>query len=147
MCTPATHASRPGTTETHPPQLSQEASGCRESMADASRRDQSRAKAEYAGYPRKQRICRSNRWVSVRSALYLHIANVGARDREQLNKLMTEKRIGAYVGVDPTAPSLHVGHLVPLMALFWMYIHGFHTVSLVSLPSSTHIHPFLTISS
>ena len=43
---------------------------------------------------------------------------------------MKELRIGAYVGIDPTANSLHLGHLLPLMALFWMYIHGFraHTV-------------------
>jgi tyrosyl-tRNA synthetase len=52
--------------------------------------------------------------------------------REALDWLLTEKRIGVYVGVDPTAPSLHVGHLVPLMALYWMYIHGYYTVSLVS---------------
>ena len=45
---------------------------------------------------------------------------------------MTYKRVGAYVGIDPTAPSLHVGHLVPLMSLFWLYIHGFHAVTLVS---------------
>jgi tyrosyl-tRNA synthetase len=54
--------------------------------------------------------------------------------RTALDWLLTEKRIGAYVGVDPTAPSLHVGHLLPLMALYWMYIHGYYTVSLVSDP-------------
>lgn len=52
--------------------------------------------------------------------------------RETLDWLLTEKRIGVYVGVDPTAPSLHVGHLLPLMALYWMYLHGYYTVSLVS---------------
>lgn len=46
---------------------------------------------------------------------------------------MNQKRIGAYVGVDPTAPSLHIGHLLPLMALFWMYVHGFQAVTLVSI--------------
>lgn len=55
--------------------------------------------------------------------------------RDALNTLMTEKRVGAYVGIDPTAPSLHVGHLLPLMALYWMYIYGFHVVSLVSAHS------------
>jgi tyrosyl-tRNA synthetase len=45
---------------------------------------------------------------------------------------MNRKRIAAYVGIDPTAPSLHVGHLVPLMALFWLYIHGFPAITLVS---------------
>ncbi|KAJ9661335.1 tyrosyl-tRNA synthetase [Coniosporium apollinis] len=54
-----------------------------------------------------------------------------AGDRDSLDKLMTEKRIGAYVGIDPTAPSMHVGHLLPLMALFWLYVHGFRAVSLM----------------
>ncbi|KAH0565368.1 hypothetical protein GP486_001233 [Trichoglossum hirsutum] len=53
------------------------------------------------------------------------------RDRDALESLMTDKRIGAYAGFDPTAPSLHVGHLLPLMALFWLYVHGYHTVSLL----------------
>ena len=44
---------------------------------------------------------------------------------------MKELRIGAYVGIDPTAASLHVGHLLPLMALFWMYIHGFRAFSVI----------------
>lgn len=58
-----------------------------------------------------------------------------AGDRNALNNLMIDKRIGAYVGIDPTASSLHVGHLLPLMALFWLHINGCHTVSLVcSLP-------------
>ncbi|KAF2659312.1 tyrosyl-tRNA synthetase-like protein [Lophiostoma macrostomum CBS 122681] len=54
-----------------------------------------------------------------------------AGGREALDWLMTEKRIGAYVGVDPTAPSLHVGHLLPLMALYWMWLFGFRTVTLL----------------
>jgi hypothetical protein len=53
------------------------------------------------------------------------------RGRDELDNLMTNKRIGAYVGVDPTAPSMHVGHLLPMMALFWMYLHGFSCVTLV----------------
>ncbi len=50
---------------------------------------------------------------------------------------MTNTRIGAYVGVDPTASSIHVGNLLPFMVLFWLYIHGYHAVALVSwLPFS-----------
>ncbi|ORY68592.1 tRNA synthetase class I [Pseudomassariella vexata] len=49
----------------------------------------------------------------------------------QVWEIMRKKRIGAYVGVDPTAPSLHVGHLVPLMALFWMYLHGYRAMSVI----------------
>ncbi|KAI0384233.1 hypothetical protein F5Y04DRAFT_238720 [Hypomontagnella monticulosa] len=50
---------------------------------------------------------------------------------EQIRELMRQKRIGVYVGIDPTAPSLHVGHLLPLMPLFWMYMNGYRAVSLV----------------
>jgi tyrosyl-tRNA synthetase len=45
--------------------------------------------------------------------------------------MMTDRRLGAYVGIDPTAASLHIGHLIPLMCLFWMYLHGYHTISLL----------------
>lgn len=51
--------------------------------------------------------------------------------RGELNALMTDKRIGAYVGIDPTAPSLHLGHMIPLMSLFWMYVHGYKSVTLL----------------
>jgi tyrosyl-tRNA synthetase len=44
---------------------------------------------------------------------------------------MTETRVGAYVGIDPTASSLHVGHLLPFMALAWMYTHGYHAVTVL----------------
>jgi tyrosyl-tRNA synthetase len=44
---------------------------------------------------------------------------------------MIEQRLGAYVGIDPTASSLHVGHLLPFMSLFWMYAHGYHAVSIL----------------
>ncbi|KAF2476545.1 uncharacterized protein BDR25DRAFT_277747 [Lindgomyces ingoldianus] len=54
-----------------------------------------------------------------------------AGGRKALDWLLTEKPIGAYVGVDPTAPSLHVGHLLPLMVLYWMYLHGFYTITLL----------------
>lgn len=63
------------------------------------------------------------------SAVYMLIDFSG---REALDWLLTKKQVGAYVGVDPTAPSLHVGHLLPLMALYWMYLHGFNAVTLVS---------------
>lgn len=55
---------------------------------------------------------------------------VGSRDA--LNKALIDRRVGAYCGVDPTAPSLHIGHMVPLMALSWMFIHGYQSTFLVS---------------
>jgi tyrosyl-tRNA synthetase len=33
--------------------------------------------------------------------------------------------------VDPTAPSLHLGHLLPMMPLFWMYMHGYRSMTLI----------------
>ncbi|KAI9894780.1 MAG: tyrosyl-tRNA synthetase [Vezdaea aestivalis] len=66
-------------------------------------------------------------------------------DRDSVDKLLTSKRIGAYVGVDPTANSLHVGHLVPLMALFWMYVNGYRTNILVRLFSLVVLSNLLTL--
>lgn len=51
--------------------------------------------------------------------------------RESLKKLLDNRRTGIYCGVDPTAPSMHVGHMVPFMALSWMYIHGYPTTFLL----------------
>ncbi|PGH10334.1 tyrosine-tRNA ligase [Blastomyces parvus] len=52
-------------------------------------------------------------------------------DRDALNKMWTERRVGVYVGVDPTAPSLHVGHMLPFMVLAWAYVHGIRSVFLL----------------
>ncbi|MDF7637550.1 tyrosine--tRNA ligase [Leuconostocaceae bacterium ESL0958] len=38
-------------------------------------------------------------------------------DEEGLLEAMAAGQIGAYVGADPTAPSLHLGHLIPFMVL------------------------------
>lgn len=54
-----------------------------------------------------------------------------AGSRTSLDTLLTSKRTAAYAGIDPTAASLHLGHLLPFMVLFWLYIHGYHTVSLI----------------
>lgn len=44
---------------------------------------------------------------------------------------MRQKRTGAYVGVDPTADSMHIGHLLPFMPLFWLWFHGHPAVLLL----------------
>lgn len=48
-----------------------------------------------------------------------------------MDRLLTEKRVGIYLGIDPTASALHVGHLVPMMALYWMWYLGYNTETLV----------------
>ncbi|RYP24314.1 hypothetical protein DL765_000578 [Monosporascus sp. GIB2] len=69
-------------------------------------------------------------YVASSPGLFLSETELVDSTDQQIAELMRTKRIGAYVGIDPTAPSLHVGHLVPLMALYWMYVHGYraHTV-------------------
>ncbi|KAI0160768.1 tRNA synthetase class I [Xylariaceae sp. FL1272] len=59
-----------------------------------------------------------------------YIKDIAGTDA-QIRQLMLDKRIGAYVGIDPTAPSLHLGHLLPLMPLFWMYMHGYPGVTVL----------------
>jgi tyrosyl-tRNA synthetase len=53
-------------------------------------------------------------------------------DKKELDDLLTDKRIAAYVGVDPTAPSLHIGNLLPIMALLHMFLQGYTAVTVVS---------------
>ncbi|KAK2617044.1 tyrosyl-tRNA synthetase [Conoideocrella luteorostrata] len=50
---------------------------------------------------------------------------------DKIKEVMRIKRIGAYVGVDPTADSLHIGHLLPFMPLFWLWFHGYPAVTLL----------------
>ncbi|KAJ9640181.1 tyrosyl-tRNA synthetase [Knufia peltigerae] len=47
--------------------------------------------------------------------------------KEELDELMIHRRVGVYAGIDPTAPSMHVGHMVVFMVLGWFYIHGYDT--------------------
>lgn len=54
-----------------------------------------------------------------------------SRQRAQVRELMLNKRIGVYAGVDATAPSLHLGHLVAFMPLFWMYINGYGAYTVI----------------
>ena len=36
-------------------------------------------------------------------------------DEEGLKKLLDEKSIALYCGIDPTGDSMHIGHLIPFM--------------------------------
>ncbi|KAL6919539.1 hypothetical protein ACHAPO_003966 [Fusarium lateritium] len=50
---------------------------------------------------------------------------------EKIKEIMRVRRIGSYVGIDPTADSMHVGHLLPMMPMFWMWFHGHPAVTLI----------------
>jgi tyrosyl-tRNA synthetase len=51
-------------------------------------------------------------------------------DPEELRARLVEGPITVYAGFDPTADSLHVGHLVPLLLLRRFQQHGHHPVAL-----------------
>ena len=50
---------------------------------------------------------------------------------EDLYKMLGEEKISFYVGFDPTADSLHVGHYIPIMAMAHMQKAGHKPIALV----------------
>lgn len=52
-------------------------------------------------------------------------------DREGLEKLLNEEKIKLYCGFDPTADSLHIGHLLPILMLRRFQLAGHHPIALV----------------
>ncbi|NLY80625.1 MAG: tyrosine--tRNA ligase [Lysinibacillus sp.] len=52
-------------------------------------------------------------------------------DEEELEKLLSEEKISLYVGVDPTADSMHIGHIVPLLTMRRFQQAGHRPVLLV----------------
>jgi len=46
-------------------------------------------------------------------------------------RLATGRRISAYIGFDPSADSLHIGHLIPIFGLIRLQQHGGRPVALV----------------
>jgi tyrosyl-tRNA synthetase len=49
---------------------------------------------------------------------------------DALGKLFEEETVTGYIGFDPTADSLHVGHLIPIMGLSWMQRMGHRPIFL-----------------
>ncbi|SOC03331.1 tyrosyl-tRNA synthetase [Ureibacillus xyleni] len=52
-------------------------------------------------------------------------------DAEGMEKLLNEESVSLYVGVDPTADSMHIGHIVPLLTLRRFQQAGHRPVLLV----------------
>ena len=38
---------------------------------------------------------------------------------DELIKTLNDEKVTFYVGFDPTADSLHIGHYIPIMAMAW----------------------------
>jgi tyrosyl-tRNA synthetase len=49
---------------------------------------------------------------------------------ERLREVMREGMTTIYIGFDPTADSLHVGHLIPIMALAWIQRCGHRPIAI-----------------
>lgn len=52
-------------------------------------------------------------------------------DEEGLKRLLSESTVTAYIGFDPTASSLHVGSLLPIMSLAHLQREGHRPIALV----------------
>ncbi|THV13660.1 tyrosine--tRNA ligase [Rhizobium rhizophilum] len=52
-------------------------------------------------------------------------------DETGLDDLLAKESVTAYIGYDPTASSLHVGHLMQIMMLRWFQVTGHQPVSLM----------------
>jgi tyrosyl-tRNA synthetase len=50
---------------------------------------------------------------------------------KELSRYLEDENITCYIGFDPTASSLHVGSLVPLMSLAYMQKHGYRPIALI----------------
>lgn len=58
-------------------------------------------------------------------------------DEEGLRKLVEEKSISLYCGVDPTGDSMHIGHLIPFMMLKRFQLAGHKPVILIGGATGT----------
>ena len=54
-----------------------------------------------------------------------------ATNAEQVAHLLVEEQVTYYVGFDPTAPSLHVGSLVPIMAMAHLQRAGHKPIAII----------------
>ena len=52
-------------------------------------------------------------------------------DPADLDRAACERQLVGYVGYDCTAPSLHIGHLLPIMMLHWMQQTGHRPIALM----------------
>ena len=52
-------------------------------------------------------------------------------DESQIRDLLEQKSVTCYIGFDPTAASLHIGSLVPIMSLAHLQRHGHRPIALI----------------
>ena len=74
--------------------------------------------------------------MSVFKSDFLHVLSTRGfihqvSEPEALDDLARTSRITAYIGYDCTAPSLHIGHLLPTMMLYWLQQTGHRPIALM----------------
>lgn len=52
-------------------------------------------------------------------------------DRKGLKEILGNQKVTCYIGFDPTAPSLHVGSLIPIIALKYMEMIGHRPIAVI----------------
>ncbi len=62
---------------------------------------------------------------SLRARGFVH----GVTDEDGLRRLLATERVTFYVGFDPTASSLHIGHLMGMMAMAWLQRAGHRPIA------------------
>ena len=95
-----------------------------------------RKRWEPAGHGRKLACCGASfqrvRYAAMTDLLSTLTARGFVQDATPgLAERLSKGRVTAYVGFDPTADSLHVGSLVPVMGLAWLQRHGHTPIALV----------------
>ncbi|WP_186670006.1 tyrosine--tRNA ligase [Sporosarcina sp. BP05] len=70
----------------------------------------------------KEKLMEDLKW---RGLLYQQTDEAGLED------LLSKEKISLYCGVDPTADSMHIGHIVPLLTLRRFQMHGHRPILLV----------------
>ena len=50
---------------------------------------------------------------------------------EEFKNLVSNEKISLYLGIDPTADSIHIGHFIPLMLMSYFQKHGHRPIILV----------------
>lgn len=58
-------------------------------------------------------------------------------DEEGMAALLDKEKVALYCGVDPTADSMHIGHIVPLLTLRRFQMHGHQPILLVGGATGT----------
>ncbi|MBR2503896.1 MAG: tyrosine--tRNA ligase, partial [Oscillospiraceae bacterium] len=55
----------------------------------------------------------------------------GVTNPEIVRELMEKEKITFYIGFDPTADSLHVGHFLQLLVMRYMQMYGHRPIALI----------------